>query len=74
MITINGFNLRIEQLKVDHQFDTYIETLGYFLENETDHEPEKIVKFLNKKITEEIYKEANSSGMLKTQEEVITLL
>lgn len=73
MITTNEFNLRVERLKLEHKFDTYIETLSYFLENETDQEPEQVVRFLNKKIIEEVHKEANNSGMLKVTEEIITL-
>lgn len=74
MITTNDFNLKLEQLKVDQQFETYLETLSYFLEYETDQEPERIAKYLNKKIIEEIYKEANGSGLLKDQEAIIELI
>jgi hypothetical protein len=74
MISTSDFNLKIEQLKIEQHFDTYIETLGYYLENETDQEPDKVAKHLNKKIIEEIQKEANELGMLKEQEELIQLL
>ena len=60
-------NLLIEKLKHDNEFPTYIETLSYFLENETDQEPEQVARLLNKKIIEEIHLEANHLGMLKTK-------
>jgi hypothetical protein len=44
------------------------------MENESDQEPEQIAKCLNKKITEEITKEANELGMLKNHEISISLL
>jgi tRNA U34 5-carboxymethylaminomethyl modifying enzyme MnmG/GidA len=68
------FNLRIEQLKIDHNFETYLETLSYFIDNETDQEPEQIAKLLNKKIVEELSKEASKQGFLKNIEETISLL
>lgn len=67
-------NLLIEKLKVDNEFSTYIETVSYFLENETDQEPEQVAKLLNKKIIEEINQEANSLGMLKVKQEPIAIL
>jgi hypothetical protein len=68
------FNLRIEQLKIDHNFETYLETLSYFIDNETDQEPEQIAKLLNKKIVEELSKEGSKQGFLKNIEETISLL
>lgn len=71
---IADFNLKIERLKIEQEFDTYIETISYYLEHESDQEPDKVAKHLNKKIIEEIQKEANELGMLKEQEELVTLL
>lgn len=68
------FNLRIEQLKVDHHFDTYLETLSYFINNETDQEPEQIAKLLNKKIIEELSREASERGIIKDVGQTISLL
>lgn len=67
-------NLQIEKLKVDNEFPTYMETLSYFLENETDQEPEQVAKLLNKKIIEEIHQEANVLGMLKSKQTTVTIL
>lgn len=64
-------NIRIETIKIEQQFDSYIETLAYYIEYESDQEPKQLVRFLNKKILEEIHKEANEMGMLKTQETII---
>lgn len=74
MITISDFNLRIEAIKIEQEFDTYLETIGYFLEHETDQEPDRVAKHLNKKIIEELQREANNLGLLKEQETIIELL
>lgn len=58
------FNLYIEKLKLDKKFDTYIETLVYFIEYESDQEITAIAKHLNKKIVEEIKKEASADGLI----------
>jgi hypothetical protein len=69
-----NFNLYLESKKIELGYDTYLETLSWFMENESDQEPEQIAKCLNKKITEEITKEANELGMLKNHEISISLL
>lgn len=74
MINKMNFNLYIESKKVELELDSYIETLSWFMENESDQEPEQIVKNLNKKLLEEIKQEANRMGMLKNQEIYISLL
>jgi len=74
MLTISDFNLKIEAIKIKHGFDTYLETISYFLEYETDQDPDKIAKHLNKKIIEELHREANNLGLLKEQEIIIELL
>lgn len=63
--TQNDFSLHIENLKITHEFDTYIETLTYFYENETDHEMVDIAKMLNNKIVSSIQVEAEKRGLLK---------
>jgi hypothetical protein len=70
----NDFNLHIEHLKVVHKFETYIETLSYFLERETDQEPEQVARCLNKKIIEEINVEANHRGLLKSNEVPVSIV
>ena len=68
------FNLRIEHMKVHHKFDSYIETVTHFIETETDHEPEQIARYLNKKIREEIFKECNEQGKLRNITKLIPLV
>lgn len=68
------FNLRIEQMKKEQKFETYLETVTYFIENESDSEPEQIAKLLNKKIKEEIYKESINESKIKTQDSGIHIL
>lgn len=70
----NEFNLHIEHIKQTKGFDTYLETVLYFIENESDEEPEQIAKLLNKKIIEELSKEASDLGLLKSTESVLSLL
>lgn len=70
----NEFSLHLEKIKQDNGFDSYIETLTFFYENETDHEFEEIVKMLNPKIKAEIEREATSLGLLKTNRALVTLL
>lgn len=72
--TENDFNLYIEQIKKAQAFDTYLEAITYFMEHESDESPEKISKMLNKKLKEEIRKEASNAGLLRNNEKVITLL
>lgn len=74
MFRDQDLNLQIEKLKIDNEFPTYIETLTYFLENETDQEPEQVAKLLNKKIIEEIHQEANVLGMLKIKQDPIAII
>ncbi|AND75067.1 hypothetical protein pf16_144 [Pseudomonas phage pf16] len=61
----NEFSLYIEKLKVEREFDTYMETIMYFYENETDHEMADIAKMLNRKIIGELQLEGEASGLLK---------
>jgi len=72
--TNNEFNLYIEQIKKAHKFETYLEAISYFIEHESDEEPEQIAKMLNKKIIEELRIEASANGLFRHHEKVITLL
>lgn len=69
----NDFSLYIEQLKVQKQFDTYIETVIYYVENESDKEYSNIVRNLNKKIIQSIEREASELKLLKDNIEYCAL-
>lgn len=56
---------KIESMKVEMGFETYIETIVWFHEHETDVEIEDISKHLNKKIVDHIQSEAIDNKMLK---------
>jgi len=62
----NDFSLHIEQIKNKMEFETYIETVIYFYENETDQEMEDIAKLLNKKLIDCIEREGVSVKMIKS--------
>lgn len=64
-LTVNDFSLYIEELKVKMEFETYMETVVYYYENETDHEMEDIAKMLNQKIRDSLHLEAMERGMMK---------
>lgn len=59
------FSLHIERLKIKNDFSTYIETLTYFVENETDMEYSEVIKNLSKSILTEVEIEARSMKLLK---------
>ena len=63
--TKNEFCLYLENLKQDLELDTYIETIIYFYENETDQEMEDIAKLLNKKLIDCIEREGVNINMVK---------
>lgn len=69
----NHFSLHIEEIKKDKGFDTYIEAVVWFHDNETDQEMSEIVKMLNQKIVDSIAYEAEEQKMLKHPEEVVRL-
>jgi uncharacterized protein YtpQ (UPF0354 family) len=68
------FSLRIEEIKLEKQFDLYIEAVVWFYENETDQEMTEIVKMLNQKILDSIEYEAQENKLLKHNEEVVRLM
>lgn len=55
----------IEELKRDRHFDTYYDTVLWFVENESDQEVEQVVRVLNKKIVEEMKKEFIQTGVVR---------
>jgi hypothetical protein len=67
------FCLYIEQLKEHFKFDTYLETITYYIEHDTDMDYDKVVKALNDKILDNIRIEAMKLNMLKPKEDVVTL-
>lgn len=69
----NEFSLYLEDIKIKHKFDGYIETILYFYENESDHEIKEIVRMLNKKIIDSVRHEAESTGMIKLDTNSIDL-
>ena len=63
---IDDLSLYIERLKISHKFSSYIDTVIYFVEYESDAELNQVVNLLNKKIKEEIRLEAIEMGLIKT--------
>lgn len=61
----NEFSLHIEKIKAEREFETYMEAIMYFYENETDHDMVDIAKMLNRKIIGELQIEGEASGQLK---------
>lgn len=61
----NDFCLYLENLKSELGFDSYIETILHFYENETDQEMEEIAKLLNKKLVDCIEREGVDINLIK---------
>lgn len=61
----NEFCIHLENVKRERGFETYMETVVWFSENESDADIEEIAKFLNKKIKDAIQYEAVMSNMMK---------
>lgn len=72
--TSNELCLHIENLKLNHEFDTYTEAVSYFYEYESDEEMERIVKNLNQSILDHIRQEAIESNSLKGVEPIIPIV
>lgn len=62
---VNDLPQRIERIKREMEFDTYMETILWLQEHETDVEMEEIAKNLNQKIIDNLRDEAINSNMLK---------
>lgn len=69
----NEFCLHLEKIKQEQQFDSFIETVIWFAENESDLEMEQIVKYLNKRFKDGIEYEARQMNMLKEKDNLISL-
>ena len=69
----NDFSLYIEKMKEELGFDTYLETITYFIESETDMDYDKVAKALNDKILDNIRVEAMNLNMLIDKENLVTL-
>ena len=63
----NEFSLYIEGLKREHGFETYIETVTYYVENESDEAYSNIVRNLSPKIIKSITIEATKLKLIKHQ-------
>jgi wyosine [tRNA(Phe)-imidazoG37] synthetase (radical SAM superfamily) len=71
--TSNEFSIHIEHLKEQQNFDTIIETLVWFTENESDQEYEQIVKLLNRRLKQQVEIEARDLKLLKDNSELVSL-
>jgi len=71
--TKNEFCLRLEDIKIEQSFDTYIETIAWYYENEADIEMEKLVKSLNSKILQAIEYEAMNNRLLRERVDLVRL-
>lgn len=67
------FCIYLEQLKSKLEFDSYIETIVYYSEHESDVDLEQLVKFLNKKIVDGIKYEASQNNLFKDETKLISL-
>lgn len=65
--------LHLEHIKLEKSFDTYIETIVWFCENESDIPLEEFAKELNKTIIDHIEVEARAVNMFKDKEPLVTL-
>lgn len=69
----NDFSLHLENLKIEFGFDSYMETVVWYMENESDLDIDELVKYLNRKIREQIEYEALQLNMLKEKDTTISL-
>lgn len=69
----NDFCIYLEQIKKNQELETYIETLIWYFEHESDMEMDTLVKHLNKKIRDGIEYEARTMNLLKDNEPLISL-
>lgn len=70
----NDFCLYLERLKEEQELETYLETVVWYTENESDMEYSQIVKHLNKRILDKIHNEANIHRLVKDYEEEVNIL
>lgn len=69
----NDFCLRLETIKIDNNFEGYMESLLWYHENESDLEIDQLVKHLNPKILDHIKYEAIQQNLLKEKQELVSL-
>lgn len=69
----NDFSLHLEQIKQEQEFDSYIETIVWYSEHESDLEMDQLVRHLNKKIRDSIEYEARISNLLKEDNTLVSL-
>lgn len=67
------FCLHLERIKQEQELDTYMETVLWYAEHESDLEFEQIVRYLNKKIHDSIEYEAIKGNMLKDKDVLVSL-
>lgn len=67
------FCLYLERIKQEQELDSYIETVLWYAEHESDLEFEQIVRYLNKKIRDSIEYEAIRDNMLKEKDVLVSL-
>jgi len=58
------FSIYIEELQHKLGFDSLIDTIVYFHENETDQEMEDIAKLINRRLKEKLEVEAKKNKLL----------
>lgn len=68
--TPTEFCLRLEEIKKENGFETYIETILHFIEHESDVDVEEVSGFLNKKILDAVEYEARQRNLLKDVSEL----
>lgn len=73
MVEPNKICLRIEEIKIEHDFETYLEAISHYIEYESDHEPEQIAKLLNKKIIGALHDEGINIGLIRGKREAESL-
>jgi len=69
----NEFCLYLETIKQEQDFDSYIETIVWYSEHESDLEMDQLAKYLNKKLKDCIAYEARTMNMLKDNEPLVNL-
>lgn len=69
----NDFCLYLEQIKTEQDFETYLETVIWYAENESDLDMDQLVRHLNKKIRDGIEYEARVMNLLKDRDDLISL-
>lgn len=69
----NEFCLHLEKIKREQKFDSYIETIVWYSEYESDLEIDQLARYLNKKLRDCVAYEARNMNMLKDSEPLISI-